>query len=509
MEIQEKIFKNFILVIITEVVEIISNFLILYILTHIFPPDLYVYYSFSIAFYSFLVIFANFGLGTTIIRNISTLDMNKSEKIKELISGGFFLVIVFSIIPSVLLFLFSNYIEQIYNLPSMAVNLNFISLYLFSSSIIFYFECVFQGIKKYKFYTISKVITNISKLSIVLSSLFLNFPISFILQLFAVSSLVQAITITIFIQLKFKSLSIFMFLKKKKIVRILKFAVFVFFPVLFQYLFSQFNQFILAFHAKPAELAQFIITLIIIQSLSVPLFIFSRFIFPYISSYMQNYEKNRKKIYIAYNYVFKFGLLIMVPLSFYIFCFSENIIIIVFGNQYINIAFYLRYFAFYLNILILDSAGAIFLWASNKPKLVFKLSFFTTTLTIIMSVLLIPFYYTYGAILSIIIPRSIYIIYSVTIVRIKENIKIKKDVAVSILKYIASSIISIISLFFIILIYKLNLSNLLIFIIVSCCFLGEFFLFCLIFKGIKISEISHLFNLTKSLFNFRKKSFSK
>lgn len=114
--------------------------------------------------------------------------------------------------------------------------------------------------------------------------------------------------------------------------------------------------------------------------------------------------------------------------------------------------------------------------------------------------------YTYGAILSIIIPRSVYIIYSASIVRMKENIKFNKDFAVSILKYYISGIISVVSIYFILIIFKPNLNNYQNLIIFSCFFLGELFFLILILNGLKFSEISHLFNLTKSLIKFRKKN---
>ena len=88
----------------------------------------------------------------------------------------------------------------------------------------------------------------------------------------------------------------------------------------------------------------------------------------------------------------------------------------------------------------------------------------------------------------------------------KENIKFNKDFAVSILKYYISGIISVVSIYFILIIFKPNLNNYQNLIIFSCFFLGELFFLILILNGLKFSEISHLFNLTKSLIKFRKKN---
>ena len=132
MKIQEKSFKNFIFIIIAEIIEIIFNFLVLFILTHIFSPNLYVYYSFSLAFFSFLMIFARFGIGTTIIKSIAALNIKNSKEITKLVSNGFRLVAFLSMITSITLFLFSNLIEKIYKMPGLGCNLQFITLYLFS-----------------------------------------------------------------------------------------------------------------------------------------------------------------------------------------------------------------------------------------------------------------------------------------------------------------------------------------------------------------------------------------
>ena len=194
----------------------------------------------------------------------------------------------------------------------------------------------------------------------------------------------------------------------------------------------------------------------------------------------------------------KYGLLITIPLSFYCFFFSDNLIFLIFGYNYNLASSYLKVFIFYLNIKMIDAAAGHFLWASDEQKLVFKLYAINSILTILLSILLIPLYSVYGAIISIIIPHSIYILYSIFLVKKKNKICLELNVKLSIFKYILSSFLSLLFLVFINLFFKFDLNYTLNLFLLTISFFGLFFIFSLLFKAISIKEIKNFrtnFNL--------------
>ena len=112
MSISGRTVKNFILTLITELIGFISNFIIIYILSHLYSPAEFSSYSFSFTFISFFMIMANFGLGSTIIQYIAAKKDQDNEGVQKLITEGFKLIFLFSSIASLILFIISIFMTS-------------------------------------------------------------------------------------------------------------------------------------------------------------------------------------------------------------------------------------------------------------------------------------------------------------------------------------------------------------------------------------------------------------
>lgn len=494
---EQERFKSFLIISITQAVAFISNFINIYILTRIFPPEEYAIYQFSLTFLSIFTIFANFGLSTTLIQQLSAEKGKDSGKIVPLISEGFKLIFLFTILFSLILLFLSDLFEQLYQIPDLSITLKFTALFLFSLNLTNYFESIFQGLWNFKYFAISFSIAKTGKTIIVLLSVIVRMPIYNIVALFSVISLIQFVIVMIFVQKKYSFLTSITKTEVKITKRLLKFSVFIFFYVFFQNIITNSNQFILAFFIEPDELAYYTILLWIMTSLSILAIIFSRFVLPYVSHYFQIEGEERKNVDRIYNLIFKYGLLITIPVSFYIFYFSDYLIVIIFSSGYYPISAYLKFFVFYLNILMIDIAGGHFLWASNEPKLVYKLYGTTLISTIIMSLILIPIYHTYGALLSFVIPHTIYVIYSIILVKRKNAINLESNLILTLLKYVLSAVILIICFNLISLIIKLDFTNLIILFIFTGIYFGSFLILNVFLKAIRIADIKEFINIFK------------
>jgi len=147
---------------------------------------------------------------------------------------------------------------------------------------------------------------------------------------------------------------------------------------------------------------------------------------------------------------------------------------------------------------MIDVAGGHFLWASNESKLVFKLYTITAIFTITLSLILIPLYYTFGALISIMIPHSIYTIYSIVLVKRRNNIKFDSRMSFSIFKYLISALTVFLLLFIPNLFFTFNLYNIVILILFSGIYFSIFFILILLLRAVTITEIKDFINILKN-----------
>lgn len=504
MSFSGKTFKNFALILITESIGLLSNFAIIYILSQLYSPSELPSYTFSFTFISFFAIFANFGLGATLIRYLSAQKDKQKGNIQKLITDGFKLIFIFSLITSFFLFILSIFINQIYNIPDLGIILSFASIYLFFSNFIQYFENTFLGVWLYKYYALSKIVFNSLKLLVVLLNFVLNLSISIIIAFYALISLIHFLLLLI-IQIRLKFIKRIFSYDRKVIKKLLKFSVFIFLPEILLFIIINFNQFILAFFISLEEFGVYSITLFVIQILSVPIIIFSKLIFPYVSYYLPREKENGEKIQNIFNLTFYYGLLIMIPLTIFFFIFSDHIIINIFGLDYFNASIYLKIYIFYLNFKMIDLVGGHFLWAANKPKLVFKLYAITTFFTITLTIILIPFFSTYGAILAVIIPHIAYIIITLIIVKKMNKIQFNFSTSISIVKFLISSIVSGIIAQFLIIFLKMNYYSIINLIFLSVLYFGFTALFFFITKAIQFDQIKELVKIVRDSLKVSKK----
>jgi len=496
---KEETLKNFIIISITLCVALLSNFLMVLILARIFPPGEYAIYQFSLTFLTFFTIFSNFGLSTTIIQQLSAEEDKESHQVIILFSEGLKWIFLFTTILSLALFFLADLFEGFYQMSGLGIVLKYTSLILLTTNGINYFESAFQGLWKFKFFAVSFISAKLIKVVIVCFTLIVEMPISQVVALFSIASLIQLLILIVATQLKYNYISNLFKFDSKTTKIILKFSTFIFLYILLQNIITQSNQFILAAFVIPSELAYYTIVLWMMTSLSVPAIIFSRFILPYVSHYIRKEGEERKKVDTMYNIIFKYGLLITIPVSFYFTYFSDFVIALIFEPSYYPISTYLKLFIFYLNINMIDVAGSHFLWASDEPKLVYKLYMITSIFTITLSLILIPFYYTFGAIIAIMITQSTYVIYSIRLVKRKNNIKLDPKLISSILKYIISAIIVISFIFLLNLNVYFNLYNIFTLMVFSGIYFGMFLIIILLFRAISIPEIKDFINIFKNL----------
>jgi len=474
------------------------NFLIIFLLINLLSINDYAYYALAFKIYYFLLLISTFGMEPVVIRLI--LGKKERRETNQTISHCFNWILLFSILIFLFLFFSADLIEFLYDMEGLGTILKFLSIFLFFTNIINFFEIVLRGIGKFTLYVISNVGTNILKLIIILFNFYEPLFIPMIIGLFALISAIQFIIMIIFMQKSYKILSYLSIRNFFSKVYILKSAFIVFLPLLFSFLSQRFNIFILAYTISNYEYAIYDLTLFLIQIISLPIFIFNVIIIPLASKYYQYHEKGKKEINKLYQIIIKIGLFYMIPLTILLYFIADYIIMIFFPLEYLTSAFYVKHYLIYLNITIVGVVGANFLYASDQAKMVLRLLSVTSLTILILSFVLIPIFKTLAAIYAIIVPYSIYLITSVLIVKKKNNIRLKKDFYLFIFKLLVSSILSILTIIIINFIFGLNLSYL----IHLALFISLYYLFFLTFsillRVIRLNQITKIFKVIKDYF---------
>lgn len=483
---------------ISVVLHFFINFVILYIIVNLYTSYNYATYSLIINFYWFFLIIATFGMEPAIIRFLSNDKINL-DKIQRIISNGFRWILLFSSLTSSFIFISADFFEDLYSIPYLALNLRYISLFLFFTNIIHYFEIVFRGLNKFKLYAISSISLNILKLCIVLFNFYKILDITIIFSLYALISFIHFSIMILYMQLKYKIFNRILIKDPLLTKTIFISTLMIFFPLLFSYLSQRFNIFILAYYITPLEFSIYNVTLLLIDIVALPIIIFNIVILPMVSRYMQNFSKD--KINNSFNFFLNIGLLYMIPVSVMFFFLSDMIIVVFFPIEYLPSSAYVRTFLIYTILRMIGIVGPNFLYANNQLKTILKLTGITAMIILILSFILIPILYIYGAILSIIIPQSIYLIYSVFLVKRRNLIKLNRKLILSILKYLASSLLSLIITQFLSVVLKVNLFDLRGLVLFSLLYLISFLIFVFIMKAVDVNLIKFFISEFKENFN--------
>lgn len=418
MQIYQESLSAFILSAIALIFHSIITFFINYILVNLLTSYNYAYFSLSFNLYYLFLLISTFGMEPVIIRLLSN-KLNDFEGLENTISNCFHWILMFTSITTIFLLFSSDFFETLYKMPGLGLVLRYLSFFLFFTNFIGFFEIILRGLNKFSLYTFSNIATNIFKLIIVLMNFFGILSISTIIGLFALLSMIQFIIILLYMNFKYNILAHFSFQNYFLTMDILKSASIAFLSLLFLYISQYFNVFILAYYIPKSEFSIYNVTLNFIQVISISIFIFDIIILPIVSKYFQEEGKKQESISYFFQIIFKISLLFMIPITILIYFIGENIIYIFFPLEYLPSALYLKHYLIYLNISGIGVVGANFLYATNQSKIVFKLIALSSIAVLILSFILIPIYYVYGAIYAIIIPNSIYLITTVIIVKKK------------------------------------------------------------------------------------------
>jgi len=336
--------------------------------------------SFALALTSMLGIFADFGLNTLMTREIVRNDDLATKYLNNIFSIKLLMVSVLMIL--VVLFM------KLFNYPSeLAYVLIFMMIYLIFSTFSNFYAALFQAYEKLEYQSIASILNSILMLIGVLILINFNYGLIIVSVLYAMAA---GLTLICYFIISYKifnfampSLVLDWDFWKPTIKTAAQFGLIGVFVTLYIWIDSIMLSFMQGNEAVGLYNAAYRIVLIL---LFIPTVVNSA-IFPVMS---RVYVSSTNSLEIIVEKYFKFMVLIGIPLGVAITLLSSQIIILIFGNAFIQSVPILQ-ILIWATVLSFGNAAFVQLFQStNKQILLTKITFLGMIVNIALNYLLIP-----------------------------------------------------------------------------------------------------------------------
>ncbi|MEM3405612.1 MAG: oligosaccharide flippase family protein [Candidatus Pacearchaeota archaeon] len=464
------------------------------LIARILQPEKYGIYNLAISLSLFFVTFADLGINAVLVKTLSYLSLKNKKKIKSyfnyLIRLKFILSLSFSLLLIFLSYPLSNFV---FNKPNLYLPLLISGFYVFILSFENFFTSLFYVIKKVKYITIKETIFQLGRIFLAL------FLFYFILEKYRVEGLffglifisLLIIIYSIFYQKKFfpyifeKEKYFLTIEEKKKIKNLILTLTIINISVIF---FSYIDTIMLGIFVTSEYIGYYRAAFSVIFSL-VALFYFHSLFLPY---FTQLKEKKLEKII---NKLLYYSFILVFPVIFLIFLFSNYIIYLLFGYSYLSSSLTLKISVLLIIEYFITQLLSSLFTAKDKQNLLIKPILISTFINILLNYILITRFLRIsqlaainGAAIATIISRYFYLFFVLKITKEKLKINLKFNF----IKQLIASLVSAIILFFIK--SKIVDMNLIYGLLLVILYMIIYALFVFIFKVIKKEDIMLLLN---------------
>jgi O-antigen/teichoic acid export membrane protein len=382
------------------------------------------------------LLFSDLGVSQTTTYFIPKLGKDKA-KLKYFLSKMLSIKILITIFTAFLIFIFSENIAVFFKIEELRYVLKIFSFTFILYALFNYFYSVFQGFENIKYCMYQDIALSIAKF----------IPLIFVLIIAdklsgaTIGYLLLYTFVLFFTLLLFFKAHYITGIKEKKFFsdEIKKYAFFTFTFLILAFIISNSITLFLGYFKNPAEVSYFTISQTIGSAINFVPAALSYALFPSISRLLE--EKKKRELQNALNKIIRYCIIISIPASLVIFMLSKSIILFVYGSDFVLADNALKVTA--IAFLIIGSTNwlnALFA-GYGKMKLLSKILSILALITILSSLLLIPLFASVGASLVLVINEITFMLLSYYLLIKPEKLRIDK-------KIIIKSIISTISMLF-------------------------------------------------------------
>ncbi|MFW6304324.1 MAG: flippase [Candidatus Saliniplasma sp.] len=328
----KKLFKDIVstsgVYFIVSIIGIISGILF----PRLLGPDQWGLWSITIGLVWLLAPLAQVAMSTTLTTYISKYKGNK-EKVSSYVNSAYFVAILSGFIVSITLILLSDY------LASSVFQDDRLKIFLLLAAGIIFFDQLniinrdyYRGYKDFKRYNIFKLIPSLSILVLTLSLLMIYSYRAIYLVISHVSiAALFCILVLIYMFRKEETFKLFKLPKKNVTKKVLKFGVPLIFTMTFMTIMKSMDRVIIGYFLETSDVGIYSV------AAGIPLMIGSMFA-PISTVLLPTFSERESKgesSELILKEVFSFLLFISIPLIIFIILFSQDILLIVFGEEYV------------------------------------------------------------------------------------------------------------------------------------------------------------------------------
>lgn len=390
--------------------------------------------SLAISLTGIFGIFADLGLSTLTVREVAR---NKSLSNKYMVNTAFIKIIL-----SCLTFgLISLTVKEI-GYPQTVINIIYLitfSMILVSFSGIF--NSIFQAHEKMEYQSISIILNSILTFSGVMVIIYYKKDINFIAALYFITSIIILIYNILVYSWKFyiPKLEIDLNFWKPMLKEAWPFGI----TGVFVNIYYWIDSIILSIMVNNEVVGWYNGAYRLILVLLIVPVVLNAVIFPVMSKL---YITSNNSLKITYQKYFQYMVIIGIPLGVGTTLLAKNIILFIFGDQYLPSAIALQILIWSTVIIYISGSFARLLEASNKQLVLTKITAICAVINIILNVLLIPKFSYIGASIVTVVTELINLILCIKVVSSSMNYKFSRNELEYLIKTGFSSIIMAISI---------------------------------------------------------------
>ncbi len=459
---------------------VLSGTVLIYVARQL-GPDEYGIVSLGLSIAAIAGLFCDFGISTSVARYLA-----ESKNCNPVIyQNGRLLNLIFSLFFSLLLFLLAKPIATILNVESPAY-IQIICIFTFFTGLFHFSTRSLQGLRRTDRIALLNFLQNTFASLFIFLIAYFGFKACGVLFGHGLAALViWAISMMILR----RYFNIFSFTIN---LRYIKKVFFYALPLLLTsssyFLLLRGPAVLLSSFAGPKEVSFLNIPMRIIEILSLPAYSLSIVASPFFTQ-KEYVNGNLSWLYVK---IFKYLLLLYLPITVYLVLSSSRLINVVFGVDYIRAASVLLILSLYLPFFAVTNFSGTsldFLGFAKQKSFIFAIA---TACAIICAFLLIPTLKEIGAALAIAIPYTLFSIYTIVKSAMACKVKLRSYIVkllVLLLTVAVSCLLGIVILF--------NIEGIIGLIVSFACFAGLFVCLALILRVFNLKEIQNIMNLMK------------
>lgn len=396
MNAARRITTNFLSLAVSEIISKLLQLLVFIYLARVLGKESFGIFSFAVAFSLLIVIIADFGLSTFLIREISR---NKKAASKYL-SNAFISKIFLTLITIIAAYFFLNVMDYSSEMKLVAyVMLSFGILQSFTDL----YYSIFRAFERMYYDAFIKILRMLILVGIIFYAIRNNFNIITASLAFPITELVVFIITIILVYTRFIKPGFEFDFKFSK--DILKKSSFFCLSIAFAGMFMYIDAIMLSKLRSSAEVGIYAAASNILLALIFIPMMYANAIFPFIS---RLYVSSKKSLMFAYERSFKYMLIIGLAVSSGIYALSDKIVLLLYGKEYAATSIVLSILSWYLFLRFMNVVSGFTLSSINRQgSRVFSQG--TAALAnIMLNFILIPVYGFIGAAVATLISEIIF-----------------------------------------------------------------------------------------------------